>query len=356
LSHRSKQTTGIATRVAVLVCFGLAAQLHAQTPSRPTPLAADDCSKLGFGDFAARRGVLLRIARADPAALSASFGSVDCFTMPELEPLSRAAGEFFDVRPRDYLLGLAEAAAQPGSRVVAAEWLHALRVLPVRLIDDFVRLDAMARRVGFYDAHVVVLPPKLREPAGMLFGPAIGTRVDAVAAKLPPVKMMSHPLIALEFPLNDVRVAPASLNVLRVEDQLHSTRQVVLAEHRVPGSRENYSLVSAFSLVYSRAEPPRPVDLESDGWVVREKSGEPLKVFDAEDQFYSLPVEVVAGLCESAVWRMADLFGRKEGLQAALDAHVVRNPTASLRAPLRKAFETAGYDVRRYQALDSPAL
>jgi hypothetical protein len=300
--------------------------------------------------------MLLRIARADPAALSGSFGSVDCFTLPEYEPLSRAAGEYFDVRPRDYLLALAEAAVRPGSRVVAAEWLHALRVLPVRLIDDFVRLEAIARRVGLYEAHAVLLPAKLREPAGLLFGAVIGTRVDAVAAKLPPVKLMSHPLVALEFPLSEVRVSPASLNVLRIEDQLRSTRQVVLAEHRVAGSRESYSLVSAFRFVYSRAEPPRPVDLESGAWVVREKSGEPLKVFDTQDQLYALPAEVVAGLCESAVWRMADLFGRKEGLQAALDAHVARIPTASLRAPLRKAFETAGYDVRRYQALDSPAL
>jgi hypothetical protein len=328
--------------IATLVFLATAESVVAQS--------AEQCRELGLAEFNERRALVLRLARADTAVLPSLIEGQRCFQPPEFDALARAAGEYFDVRPRDYLLALANASRRRGSQVDVAAWLRALSSEPRRYVDDFVRLEALQRRIGFFGAHVSVLATKFHADGWQAVTAPIEARRDAVIAKLPPVLRMADPLLALEFPLAGAQLEPAPAELLSVDDRLRGHRWSVFARAHGTSEHDRYWLISGMSFVFDdERDPPRPLDIASDlGWVVRERTGEPRKVIGVTDNLYDLEPEVVAALCEDAVRRLQDALGGRESLQQGLDERISRNPAATLESPLRRAFEQAGYDVRRF--------
>jgi len=309
--------------------------------------AADvDCAALSNAEQVSE--VIARIARTDEAAMRQFMQGATCLDDPSRLAAGRAAGEFFDQKPREYLQLIATGEADDVS------WLEALNFAPERLNPDPVaRIAVFARRAETLQANSDLIAPAKYRHIRRKFQSRIEHLASNLARAFPDPLVMTDPLAGIEFDSGSVIIEPASPDWVPITKYAQGSDWWVFGSAQGAGS-DLYLLISGFSFRFSTDRTEIEGIDADEGWVERvDIRDNRIEVLAPASEFFTsprIPREVAAALCKDFVYRLSHVL--KDGrLQRALDERLRREPDAGLAKPLRDAFIEAKFDVKGYREI-----
>jgi hypothetical protein len=298
--------------------------------------------------------LIKRVANAESTALKRAQAALGCFDQADTVRLSRACGEFFDARPREYLEGVRGNSDDP-------TLLEAIAYPPEKLDGDAGReLELLKQRSIVFDTHRMVLDDSHQRFLVVLsFWDQVGKRTRESIEKLTKPRTHLNPLFGIEIERDKSAVEPTPLDFLSIADQARGDFGISYAEFRDPLEPSRiYVVIGGEAFEYAKDDPARAIGYVHDpGWIERvvdqdrrtvvEKIGPASSLTTNE----ALPFSVRMGLLESAVRRL-----RVDGdhLQQLFDERIAKHPEAGLAKPLRDALMKQGFDLRRYREIPLP--
>lgn len=326
--------------VALSIC-ALSLQAHA---------AGVDCVALELGNPEQIATVVARIAHADEAAMRKFMEGTACLDEEAKVAAGRAAGEYFDQNPREYL-----ALAATG-RADDISWLHALIFAPEQLHSDPVkRIGVQARRLESLKANADLISPEKFASIEQKFMSVIGRLEANISSQFPEPLVMTDPLAGLEFDYASVRAIPIANDIIPVSALARGERWTAFAIVRTPDAV--YWVISGFSFKFSPDGSTLEGLAPDAGWIqVIHDEGKRLEVLGTPDELFTsprIPRLVALGLCADAVATLDEMLPHGR-LQNALNERLRHEPNAGLLKPLRDAFTNAGFDVKRYREIALP--
>jgi hypothetical protein len=333
-------------RFACMAAFSLCAL------ATRTPAAELDCVALELSNSEQIAAAVAQIARTDEAAMQRFMDGAACLDEDARVTAGRAAGEFFDQKPREYLKLIATVGAKDIS------WLEALIFAPERIHSDPVaRIGVFARRAEVLQANADLIAPEKYKYVMREFQRQIEGLASNIGKRFPEPLVMIDPLTGIELDAGSARIEPVS------PDWMPMTKLAQGPDWRVFGDAGGtdagglYLLISGFSFEFSPDGSAIEGVGSDEGWVenvdIRDNRVEVLAA--ASELFTSprIPRNVAVALCQNTVDRLSRALG-EERLQRALDERLRREPDAGFVKPLRDAFIKARFDVKRYREIAVP--